>query len=604
MVEDGVRVLKVCDAVLGVISIAFAIFGTFSALAGRATVTSAALLWSFPIFNLALGRLGRQWATVTRETVRVLGALPLIMLLYATKHGDFEHFIFPALAVVVGHGVLWGCLTSRPVVGRLLAFIFGGSVVVAGSLAVGNVDWLAIRHAASVTMTGLIVSVVSAQLGKSLREARARRDEAESHKRRLESTVQQLASTQQRLDAVLRCAPGFILAVDRVGKVEFSNRETMPFGTAEVVAVNLLDQASPELRERFAERIDTVFQTGEQQTLEFRDVSKDGTERWFAATFGPQQREEQIGGVVVISQEVTDLKRSQAAVVATQRMAAVGTLAAGIAHEINTPIQFIGDTTTFLRGAMTDLLDVVAKLQVVEELALAGPATPELETALVRSAEAQGDADLAYVRENAPMAFETCLDGLQRVATIVRSMKEFAHPSQEEMGSVDLNHAIENTLTIARNEYKFVADVRTTFADLPPITCHIGDLNQAVLNLIVNAAHAISDVVKDTMQRGTITVVTRLDGDHAVISIGDTGTGIPEAVRARIFEPFFTTKEVGKGTGQGLALVWATVIDRHGGDVSFDTNIGEGTTFHIRIPVAGKRRVAPRARTLEVASVS
>jgi len=586
----------------GVSSIAFAIFGTFSALAGRTTLTTALALWAFPVFNLALNRFGRHLATAPREVVRCVVAVPFIMLLYATRGGDFDHFWFPAQAVVVGHAVFWGCLTSRPIVGQLLSFTFGGSIVVSGWLSSGGLDWLSVRNSVAVTMTGLVVSVVSAQLGKSLREARARRDEAEGHKQRLELTVHELASTQQRLDAVLRCAPGFILAVDRAGKVEFANRETMPFGADGVAATNLLDQASPELRQRFAERIDTVFETGERQTLEFRDVSKDGAERWFTATFGAQQSEAQIDGVVVISQEVTDLKRSQAAVVASQRMAAIGTLAAGIAHEINTPIQFVGDTTTFLRGATRDLLDVVAKLQVVEGLAQDAPPTPELMTALIASADAQDNADLEYVRKNVPMAFETCLDGLQRVASIVRSMKEFAHPSQEEMGAVDLNHAIENTLTIARNEYKFVADVQTTFADLPPVVCHVGDLNQAVLNLIVNAAHAISDVVKNTEERGKISVMTRIDGDHVVISIADTGTGIPEAVRARIFEPFFTTKEVGKGTGQGLALVWATVKDRHGGVISFDTKVGEGTTFHLRIPIAGKPRKPATQRLVESAA--
>lgn len=594
-VKDELRILRRIDPVLGVITIAFAILGTFSAVSGEARIATAVLLWSFPIFNLVLNQVGQGWPVVTREVIRCVVTLPMVMLLYATRGGDFDHFLLPAQIVVVGHGVLWGCWTSRAFVGQLVSVIFAGGIVVAGALASGGVDWLAVRHAVSVLMIGAVVSVVAAQLGKSLREANERREEAEGHKQRLESTVHALVSTQQQLDAVLRCTPAFILAVDREGKVDFANRKTMPFGPEEdAVPTNLLEQASPATRADFGERIEAVFQTGEQQTLEFRDVAKDGSERWFAATFGARQAEEGVGSVVVISQDVTELKRSQAAVVATQRMAAVGTLAAGIAHEINTPIQFVGDTTTFLRGATRDLLDVVAKLQVVEKLALAATPTPELAIALVNSADAQENADLEYVRENAPMAFETCLDGLQRVATIVRSMKEFAHPSQEEMGEVDLNHAIENTLIIARNEYKFVADVKTAFAELPLVTCHIGDLNQAVLNLIVNAAHAVADVVKDTMQRGTISVTTRLDGDHVVVSIADTGTGIPVSVRPRVFEPFFTTKEVGKGTGQGLALVWATVKERHGGEVSFDTKLGEGTTFHIRIPVAGKPRAAKR----------
>jgi PAS domain S-box-containing protein len=358
---DELEILKVIDAVLGVSTIAFAVYGTCSALLGRTAPMTALTLWAFPVFNLALSRLGRHMATAQREIVRCVVSIPMIMHLYATKGGDFDHFSFPALAVVVGHSALWGCLTSRPVVGHALAFTFGSCIVVSGWLGSGAMSWLAIRSAVGVTMTGLVVSVVSARLGKSLREARARRDEAESHKQRLESTVDELASTQQRLDAVLRCAPGFIVAVDRAGNVELANRKTPPFGANDATATNLLEQVGPEQRERLAERIDAVFETGQQQTFEFRDVSRDGTERWFAATLGARQSDEQIGGVVVITQDVTELKRSQAAVVATQRMAAVGTLAAGIAHEINTPIQFVGDTTAFLRTATRDLLNVVAK---------------------------------------------------------------------------------------------------------------------------------------------------------------------------------------------------------------------------------------------------
>jgi signal transduction histidine kinase len=165
-------------------------------------------------------------------------------------------------------------------------------------------------------------------------------------------------------------------------------------------------------------------------------------------------------------------------------------------------------------------------------------------------------------------------------------MKEFAHPDQKEMTAVDLNRAVQNTIAISRNEYKLVADVETQLEDLPPVLCHAGEVNQVVLNIIVNAAHAIEDVVKGTDRRGRITVRTHRDVGDVVISIGDTGAGIGSAIRDRIFDPFFTTKAVGRGSGQGLAIARSVIVDKHRGQLTFETVTGQGTTFHIRIPLA------------------
>jgi signal transduction histidine kinase len=166
-------------------------------------------------------------------------------------------------------------------------------------------------------------------------------------------------------------------------------------------------------------------------------------------------------------------------------------------------------------------------------------------------------------------------------------MRTFAHPDHREMAPADINHAIDTTLTIARNEYKYVADVETRFGELPPVRCYLGDVNQAILNVVVNAGHAIADVVHGSDRRGTITVRTSVEGDHVVIAIGDTGGGIPLAIRERIFDPFFTTKEVGKGTGQGLAITRSVIVTRHGGTLAFESELGKGTTFFLRLPIAG-----------------
>jgi PAS domain S-box-containing protein len=280
--------------------------------------------------------------------------------------------------------------------------------------------------------------------------------------------------------------------------------------------------------------------------------------------------------------DVTERWRLESELAQAQKLESVGRLAAGVAHEINTPIQFVSDSVTFVRGAMTDLFAVLKAYQELPPLLDGGPApTAAAEKAL----QAEEDNDLAYLTEEVPASLDRALDGLVRVTKIVRAMKQFAHPDRKEKALVDLNAALESTLTIACNEYKYVADVETDFGAIPPVSCHAGEINQAVLNIVVNAAHAIADAVAGTDRKGRITVRTRCIGDQVEIAIADTGPGIPEAIRQRIFDPFFTTKEVGRGTGQGLAIARNVITEKHGGSLTFDTELGRGTTFHIVLPV-------------------
>jgi signal transduction histidine kinase len=195
--------------------------------------------------------------------------------------------------------------------------------------------------------------------------------------------------------------------------------------------------------------------------------------------------------------------------------------------------------------------------------------------------------DIEYLFAQIPAAIQETLEGVDRVSKIVRAMKEFSHPGGKEKSAADLNKAIEGTTVVARNEWKYVADLKLDLdPELPLVPCFLGEFNQVVLNLIVNAAHAIGDVVKKNPgTMGVITIQTRRDGDHVAMRVSDTGTGIAEANRGKIFEPFFTTKDVGKGTGQGLALIYNSIVKKHGGTASFETEMGKGTTFIIRLPI-------------------
>ncbi|HVW25337.1 MAG TPA: ATP-binding protein [Polyangiaceae bacterium] len=269
------------------------------------------------------------------------------------------------------------------------------------------------------------------------------------------------------------------------------------------------------------------------------------------------------------ARELAEIELRQA-----QKLEAVGRLAAGLAHEINTPAQFVGDNLRFTKDAVTELKAV---LVVYRSLSSAVGAE-----AIARCREearrADRAADVEYLLEELPAAVDKSLEGVARISDIVRSMKEFAKPDQKQMVAVDLNAAASDVLTVARSEYAGVAKVEFLAGALPPVVCHAGEINQVILNLVVNAAEAISEVAKSG-EAGHIVVATSLEADrrHVVLSITDDGAGIPQAIRGRIFEPFFTTKPVGKGTGQGLAVSRA-VVQRHGGTITFESTEGAGTT--------------------------
>ena len=283
-----------------------------------------------------------------------------------------------------------------------------------------------------------------------------------------------------------------------------------------------------------------------------------------------------------ITAEIDARERVETQLRQAQKLEAVGRLAAGVAHEINTPVQFVNDSLHFVREAVNDSLPLLAKLRELRQAALEVPA---LLAEATDTGALEDELDFDYLLTEMPKALSRALDGLGRIANIVRSLKEFAHPDQKTMSDLHLAQAIRSTLTIAAHEYKLVADVETELGDLPPLRCHAGEINQVLLNLIVNAAHAIGDRVAVTQQRGTITIRTRADGDWVVIEIADTGKGIPAEIQERVFDPFFTTKGVGKGTGQGLALA-RSVMEKHAGELSFVSTVDVGTTFTLRLPTS------------------
>jgi PAS domain S-box-containing protein len=285
-------------------------------------------------------------------------------------------------------------------------------------------------------------------------------------------------------------------------------------------------------------------------------------------------------GAVSITQDVTQMKTLERELTQAQKLESIGQLSAGIAHEINTPTQFIGDNIRFLQESFQEVLDLVGTVTAL----VADHKDGILPVAPI--AAALDGPNVSYLRDEIPKAIAQSLEGIERIAKIVGAMKEFSHPGLEKT-PLDLNHAIASTITVASNEWKYVAEVKTDFDPaLPPVPVMPGAFNQVILNILVNAAHAVSAALGEAAPtKGTITVVTRQIEDWVEIRIRDTGCGMPAKIIGRIFDPFFTTKPVGKGTGQGLAIAHDVVVKKHGGTISVDSEPGVGTTFTLRLPL-------------------
>lgn len=415
---------------------------------------------------------------------------------------------------------------------------------------------------------------------RDLREAKESERQLRQSQRFLQATLNALSARIAILDD-----RGVIIAVNAAWR-SFADGQTASRSSA-IVGANYLEACHQGLADCGSEGAcveDGVRQLLRGQRDEFHaqysTCAGAGT-RWFVlrATRFPA------GGplcAVIAHEDITERTLLQSQLLQAQKLESIGQLAAGIAHEINTPTQYIGDNTRFLQdafGGMRELLREVGRL--------AGP--EENEAAVcdrTRLVDLARSADLEYLLDEIPKAISQSIEGIERVAGIVRAMKEFAHPGTPEKTHVDLNRAIQSTLTVARNEWKYVAEVVTDLQpDLPPVPCLPGEINQVVLNLVVNAAHAIGDAVAaGTVEKGQIRVSTRLHGDSVEIRVADNGTGIPPEIHGKVFDPFFSTKGVGKGTGQGLAISHAVVTEKHGGTITFETESGRGTTFIVRLP--------------------
>ncbi|HEY6923422.1 MAG TPA: ATP-binding protein [Steroidobacteraceae bacterium] len=304
-----------------------------------------------------------------------------------------------------------------------------------------------------------------------------------------------------------------------------------------------------------------------------------------------EQQREQLRLQEQLYNEMRERERMAIELRLAQKLESVGRLAAGIAHEINTPIQYVGDSLHFLQSATTELQRLLTEYEsaIVQCTGCSTAGARERLSALCHSI------DLPFLAAEIPKAFERTLSGVERVTGIVRALKEFAHPDVSEHAVADINHALETTLVVARNEYKYSAGVETHLTPLPELACNIGELNQVFLNLIVNAAQAIRESGQDATT-GRIVITSEVSDVEVVIVIADNGCGIAPENLERIFDPFFTTKPVGQGTGQGLAIARSIVVEKHGGAIDVESAPGKGSRFIVRLPMSGIAQ-APKLAT-------
>jgi signal transduction histidine kinase len=541
---------------------------------------------SVPTILLTLLRPG--WV-VTRHTVAVAQMLWSALLIHLTGGRIETHFhVFGSLAFLAFYRD-WKVLVS-------------GTLVVAGDHLLRGLTWAEsvygitspewwrfLEHSFWVLFENIVLVLGIAENRREMRALAVRQAQMESVHETIEQKViertEELAASREQFRALVentRSIPWqWSLTQRRFTYVGPQGAEVLMCPPAEWLQPGFWEsRVHPDDRASAEERWRTCGYAKAEAEFEFRLRRNDGAYVTVRSIVGERRDDDSRRGFML---DVTEQRRLEFELNQAQKLESVGRLASGIAHEINTPVQFVNDSIQFVSEAFRETLPLLAKYEALREAAASGAVTEEL---LAEIAEAAVEADLVYTTEQVPKALERSLDGLSRVTTLVRSMKEFAHPDQREKAPADLNHALTTTLTIARSEYRYVAEVETDFAPLPAVHCHVSELNQAFLNIIVNAAHAIGDVVKGTEAKGRIRVTTRRDGDSVAIAISDTGGGIPESVRSKIFEPFFTTKQVGQGTGQGLPIARSVVVQKHGGSLTFETQMGVGTTFHIRLPAA------------------
>lgn len=413
--------------------------------------------------------------------------------------------------------------------------------------------------------------------------------EANQH---LTSLAEQLRDQAEQTKAIVEAAAEGIITYDQNGAILLFNRSARKiFGLQSAVGINvrtlfenteLIEMALFPSNVCFipnADPVDSELVINEAVEC----VGLRNTTEPFAAEIATSRT--LYGHTIIFTALVRDLskrKRLEARLRQAQKMESVGQLAAGIAHEINTPIQYVGDNLRFMQEAFVELESLI---DLFEDLSHAAVNGESVDRYVQRIRKHRQGTDIGFLKQEFPVAISQSRDGIERVANIVRAMKEFSLPSSDALSATDVNQSIKNSLTVLANRLRDQIRVQTAFeTGLPLMLCLAGQLNQALLNILSNAIEAITE--SSTPGEGVIAISTHRQADSIEIRISDNGPGIPAAIQPRIFDPFFTTKEVGKGSGQGLAFVYDVIVNKHQGAIHVVSPVSGGTTFVISLPIS------------------
>lgn len=412
--------------------------------------------------------------------------------------------------------------------------------------------------------------------------------------KKLEALAEDLKRQRDKTAAIVEHASEGIVTLDMDGFVKTFNTAACDiFGVPRDTAKGLPFEVffADTHRQKIRELTETA-KTGERDKAELFVDHESGQKRTVDVSIGLTNSGDEDDRfsetiVAVVSDRTRD-KMLESQLAHVQKMESVGQLAAGVAHEINTPIQYVGDNASFLKEAFEDIIQLIGLFDQLIDVQSVQEQFPELAKQIENCKE---QLDLEFLVGEVPLAITQSITGIGRVAKIVRALREFSHPGTETKVLTDINGCLDSTITVSRNEWKYVADLKTQFdSNLSMVECFPGELNQAFLNLIVNAAHAIEERSHDESGNfvGVITVETHESDDHIQIQISDNGNGISDYALNKVFDPFFTTKGVGKGTGQGLSITHDVIVRKHGGTIEVDTTRGKGTSFKICLPKSEK----------------